>query len=56
MATEIIAFANTIGGTLVVGIDEETATKRAKPPLRPFRGARMRPPDCIRPSAIASTP
>jgi len=35
LAAEIIAFANTVGGTLIVGIDEDTATKRAKPPLFP---------------------
>jgi hypothetical protein len=37
LATEIIAFANTAGGTLIVGIGEDTATKRAKPPLFPIR-------------------
>jgi hypothetical protein len=36
LAAEIIAFANTMGGTLIVGIDEDTATKRAKPPLFPI--------------------
>jgi hypothetical protein len=36
LASEIIAFANTLGGTLIVGIDEDTATKRAKPPLFPI--------------------
>lgn len=36
LAAEIIAFANTIGGTLIVGIDEDTATKRAKLPLFPI--------------------
>jgi hypothetical protein len=36
LASEIIAFANTVGGTLIVGIDEDTATKRAKPPLFPI--------------------
>ncbi|HEV2153179.1 ATP-binding protein [Bradyrhizobium sp.] len=36
LAAEIIAFANTIGGTLIVGIDEDTATKRAKPPIFPI--------------------
>jgi hypothetical protein len=35
LAAEIIAFANTIGGTLIVGIDEDTATKRAKAPIYP---------------------
>lgn len=35
LAAEIVAFANTIGGTLIVGIDEDTATKRAKPPILP---------------------
>ena len=30
LAAEMIAFANTLGGTLIVGIDEDTATKRAK--------------------------
>jgi len=33
LASEMIAFANTGGGTLIVGIDEDTATKRAKPPI-----------------------
>lgn len=33
LAAEIIAFANTVGGTLIVGIEEDTATKRAKPPI-----------------------
>ncbi|RXG87676.1 AlbA family DNA-binding domain-containing protein [Bradyrhizobium vignae] len=36
LAAEIIAFANTVGGTLVVGIDEDTATKRAKAPILPI--------------------
>jgi hypothetical protein len=36
LAAEIIAFANSVGGTLVIGIDEETATKRAKPPILPI--------------------
>jgi hypothetical protein len=36
LASEIIAFANTLGGTLIVGIDEDTATKRAKLPLFPI--------------------
>jgi predicted HTH transcriptional regulator len=36
LAAEIIAFANTVGGTLIVGIDEDTATKRAKLPLFPI--------------------
>ncbi len=36
LAAEIIAFANTVGGTLIVGIDEDTTTKRAKPPLFPI--------------------
>lgn len=36
LTSEIIAFANTVGGTLIVGIDEDTATKRAKPPLFPI--------------------
>jgi len=36
LAAEINAFANTIGGTLIVGIDEDTETKRAKPPLQPL--------------------
>jgi Putative DNA-binding domain len=36
LAAEMIAFANTLGGTLIVGIDEDTATKRAKPPLLPI--------------------
>ncbi len=33
---EIIAFANTVGGTVIVGIDEDTTTKRAKPPIHPM--------------------
>ena len=36
LAAEVIAFANTIGGTLIVGIGEETETKRAKPPILPI--------------------
>ncbi|MCK1617434.1 ATP-binding protein [Bradyrhizobium sp. 159] len=36
LTAEIIAFANTVGGTLIVGVDEDTATKRAKPPLFPI--------------------
>jgi Putative DNA-binding domain len=36
LAAEIIAFANTVGGTIIVGIDEDTATKRAKPPIFPI--------------------
>jgi hypothetical protein len=36
LAAEIIAFANTVGGTLIVGIDEEKTTKRAKPPIHPM--------------------
>lgn len=36
LAAEIVAFANTVGGTLIVGIDEDTATKRAKPPILPI--------------------
>jgi hypothetical protein len=36
LAAEIIAFANTVGGTLIAGIDEDTATKRAKPPIFPI--------------------
>ena len=36
LTSEIIAFANTLGGTLIVGIDEDSATKRAMPPLRPI--------------------
>jgi hypothetical protein len=35
LAAEMNAFANTIGGTLIIGIDEDTATKRAKPPIIP---------------------
>ena len=33
LAAEIIAFANTVGGTLIVGIDEDTTTNRAKLPI-----------------------
>jgi hypothetical protein len=36
LASELCAFANTIGGTLIVGIDEDTETKRAKPPIVPL--------------------
>jgi hypothetical protein len=36
LASEMCAFANTIGGTLIVGIDEDTETKRAKPPIIPL--------------------
>jgi hypothetical protein len=33
LAREIIAFANTDGGTLIIGMDEDRTTKRAIPPL-----------------------
>jgi hypothetical protein len=36
LAAEIGAFANTLGGTLIIGIDEDTETKRAKPPIIPL--------------------
>ena len=36
LAKEIVAFANTGGGTLIVGVDENRSTKRAIPPLRPI--------------------
>lgn len=36
LAEEIVAFANTLGGTVIVGIGEDAATKRAKPPLFPI--------------------
>jgi len=36
LAAEIVAFANTVGGTLIVGIGEDTTTKRAKPPIFPI--------------------
>jgi predicted HTH transcriptional regulator len=36
LAAESIAFANTAGGTLIVGVDEDTATKRAKLPIFPI--------------------
>jgi hypothetical protein len=36
LAAEIIAFANAGGGTLIVGIGEDRATKRAIPPIVPL--------------------
>ncbi|MGM4887534.1 AlbA family DNA-binding domain-containing protein [Tardiphaga sp. 11_C7_N12_6] len=36
LAREIIAFANTDGGTLIIGIGEDRMTKRAIGPLRPI--------------------
>lgn len=36
LTREIIAFANTDGGTLILGMDEDRATKRAVPPLWPI--------------------
>jgi Putative DNA-binding domain len=36
LAAEMCAFANTLGGTLIVGIDEDTETKRAKGPIVPL--------------------
>jgi Putative DNA-binding domain len=36
LAAEIIAFANTDGGTLVLGLGEDSATKKAVAPIRPL--------------------
>jgi hypothetical protein len=36
LTTEIVAFANTTGGTLILGIDEEPGTKSAKSPIFPI--------------------
>lgn len=36
LTREIIAFANTDGGTLIVGVDEDPANKRAIAPIRPI--------------------
>ena len=36
LCREIIAFANTDGGTLILGMDEDRTTKRAIPPLWPI--------------------
>jgi hypothetical protein len=37
LTAEINAFANTVGGTLVLGIGEDSETKRAILPIRPLR-------------------
>jgi hypothetical protein len=37
LTAEIVAFANTNGGTLVLGIGEDSETKRAKAPIMPLR-------------------
>src|ERR1700680_2161128 len=36
LAAEIIAFANTDGGTLVLGLGEDSATKKAVAPIHPL--------------------
>lgn len=36
LTREIIAFANTDGGTLIVGVDEDPTSKRAIAPIRPI--------------------
>src|SRR5258708_38376035 len=36
LAAEMIAFANTDGGTLVVGLREDSATERAVAPIQPL--------------------
>lgn len=41
LAAEIIAFANTAGGTLIVGIDENKQTKRAVPPIIPMPNCKV---------------